>query len=779
MPEIAERLALIIESKTGGAVTELKKTAKSAEDLAVAQDRASLSAAKMAAAQDRLAASLAKQQLAEAKAAGSTEAVATAQANSAAASEKAAVSKAQAAAAADRLAVSELRAKEAAASLGSTATGTAGLLERLGISGTTAGAALTTLAPLLGFAALGFGVKILKDGIEHFQALTGQIRGLKNVTGGTAEEVSLLVGQMHQLGVEPDAAQKAFLRFGAALGDGTSKLSAFGVEVAHNKDGSTDLLGTLNNLRTAYQGTSDAATKDAISKQLGGRAAAALIPLLKLTKEQVQELNKATRSSGGVLSDDDLRRGFELKVASNQMKEAFENIELGLAKGFVPALAEGLRYVSEIVEKLNSAKIPTPGKGDNPSFLGQAIKDIPSLILFHRPSVDRKGDAEDTAKQKAAADAHAEALKREKDAQDALTSSLTGEISARRAVNDAVRNTEHAHQAETDAQDKLNKLLWEGAVDEKAVAAAKKDVEHASRSVRDAIEAEHDAQDALNKARERATALDLAEARSKVALAGDRTSQAKAAEQQAQEKLDALLGSGSATAGQIAAAQADLKQRHDEVAQSIIDQGRAQEDLTKTQQKGTDQDPAVIAAQRRVRDAHEQVSDAIDAQKDALDKLHTAEAGDPDWARKVADARQDLADAHQNVADAQQNQITAALGLQTATDKMNSSLDTSATNLQAIIDKFTALKAQGLDVDEILSMLGVSPTASSDMPTYDNPRKYAPSGGYRPSAFPTTKNAVVINHTTNVMTNASAKDIARETSWDLRTTVVPRIHGVS
>lgn len=786
MNEIAERLAVIIEAKTGGAVNELKKTATSAEQLQVEQDKAALSAAKMTAAQDKLAASLAKQQVAEAKAAGGASEIAAAQSASAAATERASVSKAQAAAASDRLAVSELQAKEAALALGTTATGTTGLLERLGLAGTSVGAVLSTLTPLLGFAALGIGIKILKDGIANFQELTGQVRGMRNVIGGSAQDVSLLVGEMKQLGVEPDNASKAFQRFGASIGDGTSKLDDFGVSVARNKDGTVDLIGTLDNVRRAYQASSDASEKDALTKALAGRQAQALIPLLKQTDDQVKDLNKHTRESGGVFTDQDLQHGYELKLASNQMKEAFDNIELGLAKGFVPALAQGLRYVTETVDKLNSVKIPGSGGGGGgggigfTDILGGILRDpgaAASGNLFKGLTENRQKDADATAKQKAASDVHAEALKKEKDAQDALTSSLTGEINARRTVNQAAQDFTNAQQDEADAQDKLNKLLWEGAVDEKAVAAAKKDVEHASRSVRDAIEAEHDAQEALNKARERATQLDLAEAQSKVTLAGDKITQARAAEQQAQEKLDALLGSGNATAGQIAAAQADLKQRHDEVAQALIDQGRAQEDLTKTQQKGTDQDPDVIAAQRRVRDAHEQVTDAVDAQREAVDKLHTAEAGDPDWARKVADARQDLANAHQNVADAQQAQVTAALALQTATDKMNTSLGTSATNLQAVIDKFTLLKAQGLDVDEILSILGISPTAADLPPGIEGVNPNRSASPYRPSSFPTSTNRGGVSvQIGTVQTTGTPKDISRELSWSIATTVLPKIH---
>lgn len=800
MVEIAERLALIIDAKASGAVAELRKAAKSAEELAVTQDRAALASAKMGAASDKLAASLAKQAVAEAKAAGDTVALAEAQVTAAAASEKANLSRVGAVVAANKLSVSELAAKDATVALGSGAVATGGLLDKLGLSALGAGGALASIGPIFALVALAAGVKVLADGVKHFEELTGQVRKFKSVTGATATDASLLVGQMKQLGVDPEAASKAFFRFGAALGDGSSKLNDFGVATAHLKDGSTDLVGTFENLRSAYQGSSDAATKDAIAKQLGARAATALIPLLKQTKEQVADLNKETRASGGIMSDQDIRNGRDLAVAGRQLSESFANLELSLARGVVPGLAIASESVTKIVNGLHQLISKpldlSPLKHQFEDLIhGKSIDDLKKLATQQNKENDSKDHRAEVAK--------------EQEAEDKLTSSLLGEVSAKKAVRDAANSLTDARQVEVDAQDTLNKLLRDGAVDEKAVAAAKKDLASASQSLVRAHESERDAVLELNKARERASVLDVQEANNKLALAGDRIGSSKAAAQQAKEKLDALLGSGSATRGQIAEATSELKTRQDEVTRSVIDQKRATEDLTKVKQKGSEADPAVVSAERRLRDAHDGVKSAIDTQREALGHLHEAEAGDPDFAKKVTEARRDVARAHQAIADAQDNQVTSALRLKSATEQLNAALSGTGGSLfalqaeQGVLDQLLMLQSKGLNVGPLLAQLpNLLQTSTTDpfgnkTGTKSTIRR-AKGGPLEPFqaylvAEPGTGGEILQmgdrggyarpagrgGHTfvTNIKaeTGASAAEIARELSWSLRTTVLPRI----
>jgi hypothetical protein len=793
---ISERLELLIDAKSGGAVTALQATSKSAEQLAVTQDKLVASSTRLTAAADKLSLSEAKLSLSNAKAAGDSDSIAAAQTGVAAAQEKATLSKGEARVAADQLSVSELKAKAATDGLGSSANASSGLMSKLGLSGQSLSGVLETIAPLAAAAAVALEFKLIDSGVKQFEALGLQVQKFEGVAGGTAQQASLLIGQMKVLGVDPDAAAKAFQRLGASIGDGTTKLSQYGVEVAHYKDGTTDVLTTVDNLRKAYNDSADAATRDAIAKQLGLRQATALIPLLKLTDDQIRSINDNTKATGNVFSQADVDNAVALKVASGELKQAFQGFELTLSKGIVPDLVKALDAVVSISKTVE--KIPGISKFLEGAASGGVLPAIDSVTGAYDKLTGKKKDSSDADRTAAATASVVEGeLTQQAAAVDKLTQSTLGELDAKKAVSDAAQTLSDAQATVITSQDALNKLLADGAVDAKAVATAQQDLAAASRDLQRAEDDETRSQEALSTARQRATALDLADANSKIALAGDKIAQATAAEQTAKEAYDKLLGSGSASAGELATSSADVKTKHDELTQAIIDQGKATVDLGVVKQKGTEADPAVISAEQAVTNAHDTVTGAIDRQRNALDVLHTAEAGDPDYAAKVVAARRAVADAHQAVADAQTNQVRAALALGPATDALNTSLGGSATALQTVLDKLISLKAQGLNVDSLAAQLpggtaAVNPARpAARQPTGPGPRADSTGilggliwpGGIPPArpAVPAAAAAAPAGKAMTVVvqarTGATASEIVKEADWHLNPFGITNING--
>jgi hypothetical protein len=744
MAVISEQLALLIESKVTG-LNQIVEAAKSTDSLAVSQAKAEAASAKLIAATDKLAASESKLALAQAKAAGDADTIAAAQTKSAAAVEKANLSKATAVTASDKLTAAELQAKAATAGLTEEAGKGAGVLGAFGLGGQSVTSALSALGPAAAVAGAALEFKLVESGVHRLLSLSEEVEKLQAIMGGTTQEVSLFIGQMKVLGIDPDTAAKAFQRLGASIGDGTSKLGKYGVETARFKDGTLDLIGTVDNLRKVYNDSADAGTRDAIAKQLGLRQATALIPLLKLTDAQIKSINASTKASGNLVSDQDIVNAKAMKIEVGQIKQAFDGLEIGLAKGILPDLVRAVGYVGDLakaVEKIPHFSDILGGSLLSSTGLGSVLNTLGGAFDFLTGKMS--SNAATNADVAAQAQLAAQQLTDEQAAVDKLTSSLTGEIAAEKAVRDSAQALADAKQNLTDKEEALADLLAQGPVDQKAVVSAQQAATSASNGLTRAIESEERAQQNLNKARERATALDLADAQNKIALAGDKIGSAKAAEQQAQEKLDALMGSGAASASELAAAQAEVKTRHDEVTQAIIDQGKATDNLATVQRKGTDADPAVQAAMDALVNAHDSVTAAIQHNQDALDKLHTAEAGDPDYASKIAKARIDVAKAHTSIADAQDNQVSAAINLGKATDTLNGSLATSATNLAAVYDELMRLKDAGLNVSDLLNLLPGDPLApgssAGDAARSQSatPSSQPPTAGSQPSGSSTS-----------------------------------------
>ncbi len=792
-----QNLAILINAKTGGLVTEVKAANESMLALATAEEREALAAAKVTAAKDAEAAAIAKVQLATAKASGDQTAITSAQKDYTALLNQSNISKAEAAAKTQALKVAELEAAQAAEQGAASAGAFGGVLKQFGLDGAAAGdavvAALTKIGPLLAvFAAF----KVLKDGVQGFVELGNQIRGFQLITQTSAEKASLLVGQVKALGIDPDQAARSLNRLGAAIGDGTTKLGQFGIQVSLTKSGNVDLVQTFENLRKAYNDSTDAATRDAIAKQVGLRGGTQLVPLLALTTQQIRDLNAATRDRGGIFSQDDVNNAYQLKVSSAELKLSVQQLEISLSKGVVPALLESVKDTTQLLDlfnKIGSIHLPgTNGKSLFESVIGtipgvgttQQIHSVVNSIeqVFGARKEDTKAAAEQTVAQQAAA----QAAQQEADAEDKLQSALLGQVDAMKSVRDAANQYEDAQYNLTKAQKDYDEYLATGGIDVNKEKSAYDSLVSAADSVTSALDSEQRAQDALNKARQKATELDLEEAQNKLALAGDSIISAEAARQQAGEKLSQLAGSGSATAGEIAAAQAEVKTRTDEVTKAILDQKKAQVDLQTTKNKGTDADPAVIAAQDALRSAHDSVARAITNENRARDKMIQAEQPDPAFNDTLAQKAHDLARAHQAVADAQDNRTRAAIGLKGAEDKLNASVDGQAQALGQVEQQISTLAGQGLDVSALVTALAEATGLSIERTLSSNPVNAEQSPAYTvPSATAgrATQRAqvagsgptVVVNNNVSTTSGATAPDIAREITTSTRTTLAPKL----
>lgn len=719
---ITDRLALMIDAQTAGAVTAIQALSKTSTDAAASEDRRAAASLKAAAADDKAAVSAAKSSLVKARAVGDDQAIAAAETEVAAAQEKATVSKAESAAASDALAASDLKAKAAALGLAEGTTQSAGGLK--GVLTNLAGSfSNVEKGAIVAGAALEF--KVIDDSVKKFEELGHQVLITQGTLGGTAQQASLLIGQLKDLSIDPDTAAKSLLRFGAALGDGTSKIGNFGIEVAKNKDGTTDLYGTLENLRQAYQDSTDATTKDAIAKQLGLRNAQALIPYLNLTAQQLAAINAQTKASGGILSQSDVENAHQLSIASAQIKQAFDGLEISIARGVVPALTQAEQTLKDILPVATKIS-DLAGKKVEGGIFGLAALPITLPLKGLIDSYDKLTGSTNTSATATAADqvAQQEAAAAADAATTSvknLTSALEGEVNAQNKVYDNVYAVVDAREKLAQDQQKLGDLISAGGVDATQVASALSQMTSAERAATSAQQTETNAQEALNKARERATALDLAQAQNKVDLAGDAITAAKAAQQQAKEKLDQLLGSGTATAGDVAAAQADLKTKTDDVTKSVNDQAQAQVDLGTAKQKGTESDPAVQQAEQNLANARAANSQAISNEIDAYGKLVSAQQPAVGWQQQINDQRELIAKDKESVHDALQSQVDDVLALNDASSKLTASLQNDATALGSISAQVAALKAQGLSVGDIEALLGQGPgaTAASAAPKPD------------------------------------------------------------
>lgn len=247
------------------------------------------------------------------------------------------------------------------------AAGTTSLLQKglnaVGAEGVSTGTALKLAAAT---SAAFVGTKLVEyvaGGISEFADLTGQVRAFQRVSGATAEDSSKLVFATKELGIAPDAAASAFGRLATRLGTGKIDLAQYGVEVAHNKDGTVDLAGTVANLSDAYQKTEDPTTRAALANEAFGKSWQTLAPLLGKGKDDLKAIYAEAGTDHQIFSQDDLEKGRLYTVAIKQLGNALTGLKIELGEALVPVVTSATSGLTEGLQAADKAAAGIGGLG--------------------------------------------------------------------------------------------------------------------------------------------------------------------------------------------------------------------------------------------------------------------------------------------------------------------------------------------------------------------------------------------------------------------------------
>lgn len=202
---------------------------------------------------------------------------------------------------------------------------------------TAASTAAWTAAGVAGAAAI---VDLAIKGVDAYKKLGDQTRVLQNVTGATAQQASTMIGVFDAIGVSADKSTVAFARFGKNIEDMPQKFEALGVPIAKNADGTNNLIGTYQNLIKTYQGSTDAAQRDAIMMDLLGRGASGLSTALNLSAADTATLTQHLKDMGLVMSQDGVEATRRYGIATQELHQDWVALEMHLGEKAVPVLTD-------------------------------------------------------------------------------------------------------------------------------------------------------------------------------------------------------------------------------------------------------------------------------------------------------------------------------------------------------------------------------------------------------------------------------------------------------
>ena len=459
-----------------------------------------------------------------------------------------------------------------------------------------------------GLAALGaVTVKLGVDSAKTYLRVVEQVDAVADVTGSTAKEASKLVGVFNGVGLSADTGAGALAKLAKAVATNEAGLLKYGIVVARNADGTTDLSGTLLNVASAYQATNDPAQKAAIGAAAFGKSWADMVDVLEKSRPKLDELMNLAPT----VSDADFKRLEDFKQQMAALRKTGEDAKVTFGRPIIGATTAELERATGVIRTLGAAiqgdfsgawdelnrKVPAARSGFA-SMADDLSGRFVAGALQAAYATDSLGRSVELASVRAANAAQRFA---------ALFDTQTTAISAQVRFRDAVAGladtqrlaTQRAGQM-SDAQDAVAKATGDQA---RAVSDGARRIADAER---EAAEAVVDAQERVADARERAarTAQDSA----------DRVADAERALRDA-----AAAGAGDNPLEQqrrIEEAQIDLARAKRDQVQAAEDGNkdisRSERDLAQAQEDG----------QRRIADARRE---AAEAQAQAADRVTEAQ----------------------------------------------------------------------------------------------------------------------------------------------------------
>lgn len=425
-----------------------------------------------------------------------------------------------------------------------------------------------------GLAALGTGlVGFALSSVNAFDDLALSVQNVQRVIGGTAEDASRLVAVSDDVGISVESLTTGMFQLTKRVDDSGKTLASFGVQIATNADGTTNMLQTLLSVGDAYKALNDPVQQANLLTAAFGKQGTALIPILERDRGAIESMFQSAESTGQILSQDDIAKAQEYRESMDDLGDAWKELQLRGGQVLVPFLtdvANGITKLSDLADRVTEFLHIDPAESSFASGggIGAVLDQWKNKIFGLKPPTDDAKDsinglAEADRKARDAAEEHIKAL-------DQISKSLTQTAQADRALDQSQRGL-------ATARDDLNDLLKEGAVDEEKVADAVRSHAAAIRSLngaqRDQQRAQEDYNDALSYFQLVGgddAADELAEKRDKLADANDSVANSQDRVKDTQADLDKARAGDPDYQEKLAAARQKVADAEYEVSQNTL-----------------------------------------------------------------------------------------------------------------------------------------------------------------------------------------------------------------
>lgn len=212
---------------------------------------------------------------------------------------------------------------------------------RIGKAGLIAAAAMAGIAT----ATVGTALKMASG----FQDIGSQVGKLERLTGGTAEQMSVLRYQAEATGVDTDTLGKGIKTLSSKLESSKDSVKQYGVALKDSSGHTRSMNEILPELSEQFANMPDGIEKNALATKLFGRAGLELIPMLNKGKDGLSELSDEATKYGLVLSEDQVKAAKEAKKSQRELGAAFDGVKIAIGEHVLPIVTKLTTWFAQAI----------------------------------------------------------------------------------------------------------------------------------------------------------------------------------------------------------------------------------------------------------------------------------------------------------------------------------------------------------------------------------------------------------------------------------------------
>lgn len=170
--------------------------------------------------------------------------------------------------------------------------------------------------------------------------------------GINMQDLSVAIGLMGNAGIKASNAGTALRGGLTRLAKPTSEMqkcmSQYGIELSKNKDGSIDLMSTMQNLRDKLSGLDKTTQAQILTTIFGKNAMSGWAAIVNASEGDFQKLTKAIGDSDGKAESMAKTMQEGAKGAITEMKSALEGVSITIGERLLPIIEKGADFISKL-----------------------------------------------------------------------------------------------------------------------------------------------------------------------------------------------------------------------------------------------------------------------------------------------------------------------------------------------------------------------------------------------------------------------------------------------